>query len=759
MLRRLLVAVAVAFVPFAAGAAGVDDAHCDISLLPAATLLLPYFEVDLDDRLGETTHFTITNVTNAEQIAHVTLWTDRAFPVIDFNIYLTGYDVQSIDLYDVFVNGHIAPPRGTGTQVAPQRGRYSDPNVALNVTACDRLPGPLDDVYVTRMQQAFVHGRVPDLGTLPGCEVVGGTHGNAVGYLTIDTTRICSTSLPTDDGYFRDEVRFDNVLVGDSLQLNAREQRADATPLVHIRAMPDAQFERTFYERIEPSRRDARQPLPSQFAVRWTEGSALRIWRDARTNRTATCAHHPENATLDVSDVVVFDEDENAIGSSRLATELPVTSKTSVADAERYPQMSGATAGWMYLDLDRTKSDSVVTQNWVIGAMALGNGCTAAADLSEFTKRRGAEIAPAPSDDSCDIALLPAATLLLPYFEVDLESGEGVSSRFTITNAGPREQIARVTLWTDLAYAVASFNIALTGYDVHTIDLHDLFAGDAVQPRCGAKTTQLPANIIERMRLAFTEGNLGAACANIGQTHGNATGYATIDVVRTCSDNLPTTPQYWRDDIAFDNVLLGESERTPLVHIRALPEASLARTFYARLQSADAPRGDARQPLPSTFAARWLGAGEATTRFAIWREPESGATCEDEGHAVTFVGELVRFDEAENAVGRRGIHHSPGQQFPSYRELAAASSLDVDESGIFPQLTGNPAGGWLYMNLDHGEFAGHASQNWVVATMEAGGLTASFDAAALDNGCTAPAGYSEVTGGARIIGPARNRRP
>lgn len=33
-----------------------------------------------------------------------------------------------------------------------------------------------------------------------------------------------------------------------------------------------------------------------------------------------------------------------------------------------------------------------------------------------------AHAATVDNDDSCDIALLPAATLLLPYFEADLQS-------------------------------------------------------------------------------------------------------------------------------------------------------------------------------------------------------------------------------------------------------------------------------------------------------------------------------------------------
>src|SRR5438876_7217550 len=89
---------------------------CDIGVTPAATLLLPYFEVDTAaaQGAGSTTLFTITNTSRYPQIAHVTVWTDWSFPVLDFNIFLTGYDVQGINLFDVIVRGVIiSAPTGT----------------------------------------------------------------------------------------------------------------------------------------------------------------------------------------------------------------------------------------------------------------------------------------------------------------------------------------------------------------------------------------------------------------------------------------------------------------------------------------------------------------------------------------------------------------------------------------------------------------------------------------------------------------------
>jgi len=106
-----------------------NDDSCDIGTAPAATLLLPYFEVDVNPTVqGQTTLFTITNVSRFPQIAHVTVWTDWSFPVLDFNIFLTGYDVQPINLYDVIVRGIVAPPSGTTpAQTGWSRSAWTSP--------------------------------------------------------------------------------------------------------------------------------------------------------------------------------------------------------------------------------------------------------------------------------------------------------------------------------------------------------------------------------------------------------------------------------------------------------------------------------------------------------------------------------------------------------------------------------------------------------------------------------------------------------
>src|SRR3954464_12566302 len=74
---------------------------CNIDVSPAATLLLPYFEVDLNNPNGLTTLFSVNNASDMAVLAHVVVYSDLSVPVLDFNVYLTGYDVQGINLRDL----------------------------------------------------------------------------------------------------------------------------------------------------------------------------------------------------------------------------------------------------------------------------------------------------------------------------------------------------------------------------------------------------------------------------------------------------------------------------------------------------------------------------------------------------------------------------------------------------------------------------------------------------------------------------------
>ena len=424
-----------------------NDDSCDIALLPAATLLLPYFEVDFTDVTDQVTLFTVTNVTHVSQIARVTLWTDYSYPVLTFNIYLTGYDTQSISLFDVIAKGIIGS--GTGTSIS-HAGAFSDPNTQLDETSCANLPGTLDASLVARMQLAFTEGVASG-----ACDSIGGAHENAIGYATIDVVGNCSTANPADAQYFTNDIRFDNVLIGDYQQVSSKVRTyAEVSPMVHIRAIPEGgtptlrrdageqfenRFPQTFYGRFQnplTPAADARQPLPSRFAVRWINGgpgqfeTRLKVWRQSATGRNVDCARVKDNGLVRVIDTVMFDADENAEGLTFPGCQilcigspwavLPSTALVPVAPgSEVFPHalLSFQTSGWFYFNLDDGNPENGAHQNWVVVSMfagdtfagdtfdgdmdatALGNGCSPAVGLAEESENGTAVIGPSENGE------------------------------------------------------------------------------------------------------------------------------------------------------------------------------------------------------------------------------------------------------------------------------------------------------------------------------------------------------------------------
>jgi len=492
------------------GAAGPsttnNDDSCDIGTAPAATLLLPYFEVETATR-GVDTFFTVTNVSDLPQIAHVTVWTDWSYPVLDFNIFLTGYDVQAISLYDVIVNGIIAPTNpnltagGTSSNTTPgsvSAANTANPNLVL--ANCTALPGFINAPIRSAVQSALTTGIYNSAGFTASCgtTAVGSpaathrTTTTAVGYVTIDVSSRCSTTLPNDPSYFASEILFDNVLTGDyeTLDRTAGSNYAGGNPLVHIRAVPEGgpagvplagnqtNLPYTFYSRYINGQTvgattytgtllnyDRRQPLPASFAARWIQGGAtsfntdFKIWREGRVG-PATCANSVSNSALAITEIVRFDEHENPmtfnpgviISPSVPATiTLPETSRTSTASGT-YPNNTspaGDTAGWMYLNLNSgTTTGGVnlalhptfgprVSQNWVVVSMT-GAGSTAGLFGVEFDATwlgNGCSPAIASTNGGLTGLIGPAGGVLVcPLGDPGCTPGAGV---YTGTNTTP----------------------------------------------------------------------------------------------------------------------------------------------------------------------------------------------------------------------------------------------------------------------------------------------------------------------------------
>ncbi|HVR41386.1 MAG TPA: hypothetical protein VMU84_19985 [Thermoanaerobaculia bacterium] len=401
------------------------------------------------------------------------------------------------------------------------------------------------------------------------------------------------------------------------------------------------------------------------------------------------------------------------------------------------------------------------------------------------------------NDNSCDISVAPAATLLLPYFEADVYQGaeRAQDTIVTVTNVSPVTQIAHVTIWTNLAYPLYAFDLILTGYDVQAISMRDLLTSGRIAggvPRgyfrapigsrsfgnpkhnagvvsgCLELPSTIPPEIVAAVQRALTLGTLGD-CDQVGTTHTNAIGYVTIDVVNKCASAFPTEPSYYQEDLLFDNVLIGDyafiapnpitgnyAVGSPLVHIRAIPEGSLAgeplptplrRTFYEVYTPASTPHIDRRQPLPAAFAARYIEGGLSgfLTGFVVWRQGivPPGSPCAEYSRNQQDIREVIRFDERENAF----IKTEPGGFTIPPKDPGPPATIRIrtENTSIFPALTSGDVGGWMYLNLTSPTTT--QTQGWVVSTMTAEGRFATaFDAAPLGNGCSSPPAVPAVIG-------------
>jgi hypothetical protein len=366
-MKRTLVAVCLVFAFGLAGAARAEIGTIDD--VPAATLLLPYFEVDLDSNDGVNTLFSINNASAAAAIAHVTLWTDQSIPTLDFDIYLTGYDVQQVDLREIF-NGNLPRTADRVADAAADANSPSPPAGATQAASVNPFAGPftpgvptefdfpgssgpcvapytnpvLDNFRITNLRAAHTGQNAPAYG---GC--LGADYGDNIarGYVTVDSVTQCNLLFPSSATYFSGGIADTrNILWGDYYYVVSGQNFAQGETLVHIESCntatvlaapyigfvgngaglcPFAPGDYTFYGRYASvAGQDQREPLATTFAVRYLNGGAfdggtdLIVWRDSKTipsgvNGPYTCGaiNRPAWFPLNQTDAVAFDEEEN----------------------------------------------------------------------------------------------------------------------------------------------------------------------------------------------------------------------------------------------------------------------------------------------------------------------------------------------------------------------------------------------------------------------------------------------------------------
>jgi hypothetical protein len=367
--------------------AGDMTGNCRLGNQPAATLLVPYFEVDLANANGETTLVSINNSAPRPTLARMVLWTDWGVPTLAFDIYLTGYDVQTVNLRDVFngslpLTGASISPTGPVSQSGPGFPGCSASNAAATRAMASEIQSSL--------RAAHTGQPIPNSQPAQCAASARKKSPLVIGYITVDVVNRCTgTSMmstantPADPTYFAkggtglaSDV---NVLWGDVFFHDPQLNQAMSQPAITIVA--DTQFfnpgDYTFYGRYNNfDSRDDRMPLSSMYYVRFVNGGSfasgtdLLVWRDNRSPEANAlpCGSVPSWAAPGEEQLLIFDEQENASALSKPSAFPFATQRVKVGGRTIPAQPS---SGWLMLDL--WHADGTHAQGWV-GSMLSTSG-------------------------------------------------------------------------------------------------------------------------------------------------------------------------------------------------------------------------------------------------------------------------------------------------------------------------------------------------------------------------------------------------
>jgi hypothetical protein len=441
MKKVLLTCLAILVVFAAANTASAIT--CTVDQRPAATLLVPYFQVSYDPSgaLVQTgpgardVIVTIGNASAAPTIAHVSIWSRYSELVLDFNIALTGFDLESFRMSDVL--GGTVPSSGNtiGVEVCQKNAAatvYPDPAGFLRVR-------PINPANTNDNRFAATDYATPAFGTALSQTLIAALQANcltgsndllASGYITIDHSNYCTLSNPDDLNYVvNDAIGMENNLWGEIIFTSGEGLPTYGMSTVNLEAddqlgtvaQGTAVPVRTFYARywndgvnggdVPPATcpncgsgdpttdlslsapwdvgyGDQREPLGLKWAARWFDlsetgviTSFLRIWR-ADQFSSGDC-DNPEP----IMTVAFFDFDENALGVSNPDCLSGLGGQGCGAESNLAPfetqqlninvfQHPSAPAGWVQFAFYSTSNGaSVFDQAWVDysfeGAIAL----------------------------------------------------------------------------------------------------------------------------------------------------------------------------------------------------------------------------------------------------------------------------------------------------------------------------------------------------------------------------------------------------
>lgn len=367
----------------------------------------------MNDPEGATTLISVNNASAKPALARMVLWTDWGVPTLAFDIYLTGYDVQTLNLRDLFATGTL--PK-TGPAVSPKgtlsltSADFPGCGKSINNPQIQTLQGIPTLATADRTALRAAHTGKPVKAAAGPARCLGSVRQGsplAVGYITIDAVNRCTpmsvgttANTPADPKYFvaggKGLASDNNVLWGDVIFLDRKNLKADSETVVHVIADADAfgSGDYTFYGRyVDFDARDNRAPLSSLYYTRYITGGGLFgatdlvVWRDNRTKDTTggECAKGPSWSPLGEYQVVAFDEQENP---SELANSnaFPIATQKVKLGGSAVPLSSPY--GWLMLDL--WHQDGSHAQGWVgvrmslQGRYSVGHEALRADDLCNF---------------------------------------------------------------------------------------------------------------------------------------------------------------------------------------------------------------------------------------------------------------------------------------------------------------------------------------------------------------------------------------
>lgn len=343
---------------------------CAFDAVPASTILYPFVAFDYNNPIdGTTTLYSVTNVSWEAQIVHFVLWTDYSLPIFDWNVVLSGYDVQTQNIRDFLYFGDLPNTGTSGTLIV--NGPVPLPDGPVTTPYLPDAQGT--NAIASRCPSTSIaYPDYPIIGQglldaiklfLQASQEVDKMHGECAGgaatylqgdwfedrnindvtwmYITADVVWTCNLALvdaPADD-YFvvpptpapnpRSEPTSSlgqkvvaNVLMGDVFWVNNAARFSEADNAVHIEADWYNDNVVTITPALEPSsfyyqysvrfaqQSDRREPLPTAWAFRYIgyqDQGAVDTW--IRAFKKATNSPPPVTSLGQRTDPHVWDLD------------------------------------------------------------------------------------------------------------------------------------------------------------------------------------------------------------------------------------------------------------------------------------------------------------------------------------------------------------------------------------------------------------------------------------------------------------------